>query len=78
LDYEDPRQQNGFNVVVRVTDGRHDAKTKIFVKLRDVNDNPPRVEGPKERTLSEDVRVGTIVAKFTAKDDDFGGKDTHT
>lgn len=45
-----------------------------MVRLKDVNDNPPRLDKAEARvSLREDVRPGTLVETFTARDPDQGG-----
>ncbi|VDN56529.1 unnamed protein product [Dracunculus medinensis] len=55
LDYEDPTQRSGFNVGVRVYDGRYYATTRLRIRLEDRNDNSPIITGPQTSRISEDA-----------------------
>uniref|UniRef100_A0A1I7XFP4 Cadherin domain protein n=1 Tax=Heterorhabditis bacteriophora TaxID=37862 RepID=A0A1I7XFP4_HETBA len=70
LDYEDPVQQQGFRLTVRVNDGLHDAISSIVIDLLDRNDHAPDIAGPSEVRISEDAERGIIVASFTVTDRD--------
>ncbi|KAI6218118.1 CBR-HMR-1 protein [Aphelenchoides besseyi] len=72
LDYEDPRQRDGFLLGVRVFDGRFYATAKVRLQLEDRNDNPPRIHGPQSLRISEDVKIHEQIAVFTATDEDVG------
>lgn len=81
LDYEDPEQKHGFNITIQVHDGGevdgipHTDTSKVRIKLRDINDNPPEFERPSiEVTVREDAPKGTQLANFTARDPDQNGQ----
>uniref|UniRef100_A0A914C6R2 Cadherin n=1 Tax=Acrobeloides nanus TaxID=290746 RepID=A0A914C6R2_9BILA len=74
LDFEDEAQKNGFDLQVRVFDGRFDATTWVQIKLEDRNDNVPTISGPKTSRVLEDVDRGHLIANFTATDIDFGDR----
>uniref|UniRef100_A0A915AWG2 Cadherin domain-containing protein n=1 Tax=Parascaris univalens TaxID=6257 RepID=A0A915AWG2_PARUN len=70
LDYEDPTQRDGFNIGVRVYDGRFYATTRLRIRLEDRNDNAPVITGPQKAQVFEDAPRGTIIAKFGVFDAD--------
>ncbi|KHN83505.1 Cadherin-related hmr-1, partial [Toxocara canis] len=70
LDYEDPTQRDGFNIGVRVYDGRYYATTRLLIRLEDRNDNAPIVSGPQRAQVFEDAPRDTVVAKFSVFDAD--------
>lgn len=70
LDYEDPTQRDGFNIGVRVYDGRFYATTRLRIRLEDRNDNAPIITGPQKAQVFEDAPRGTIIAKFSVFDAD--------
>lgn len=71
LDYEDTSQRPGFNLTVRVTDGRYFASAPVHLTLLDQNDNAPKIHPAPNVFLREDVRIGTNVTRFTATDPDL-------
>lgn len=80
LDYEDPEQKYGFNITIQVNDGgeiegvSHTDVAQVYVRLRDINDNPPEFDKPSiEVTVREDAPKGTQLANFNATDPDQGG-----
>lgn len=80
LDYEDPQQKDGFNITIQVHDGgelldvKHTDTAKVFIKLRDVNDNPPEFKRPSiEVAVKENAPIKTQLANFTAVDPDQNG-----
>ena len=82
LDFEDPQQKYGFNLTIRVcdhgpmsTDPYHTDYAKVYIRLRDINDNKPEFEKANiEVQVPEDSRIGTSLARFLATDADQGGK----
>ncbi|XP_068201441.1 neural-cadherin-like isoform X2 [Palaemon carinicauda] len=83
LDYEDPKQRDGFRFQVqvndmgeeKVTEAYHLARTWVKVKLRDINDNEPQfLETPPEVQVLENAPPGTSLAVIAASDPDMGGK----
>ncbi|KAJ1347473.1 Hmr-1p [Parelaphostrongylus tenuis] len=74
LDYEDQAQRDGFRLRIRVSDGLHEAISNVFVQLVDQNDHPPDIVGPSEVRIAEDVRPGTIVARYSVSDRDAGDR----
>ncbi|VDD96463.1 unnamed protein product [Enterobius vermicularis] len=77
MDYEDPTQRRGFNIAVRVYDGRHEASTKLRIQLEDVNDNPPECFGPKRKDVSEGADRGTQIGQITCIDRDENDRATY-
>lgn len=80
LDYEDLEQRYGFNLTIQVNDGgdvegvEHTDTTRVKIRLRDINDNPPEFDRPSiEVTVSESAPKFTGLANFTARDPDQGG-----
>ncbi|XP_022246295.1 neural-cadherin-like [Limulus polyphemus] len=81
LDYEDPNQRFGFNITIQVSDDggqskdpRHIDRAKIEVRIRDINDNPPKfLKENKNALIPEDAEIETSVANFTAVDPEKGG-----
>lgn len=52
----------------------HTAHSWVVVLIKDVNDNPPLLDKSESRiSIKEDVKVGTLVETFTARDPDQGG-----
>ncbi|XP_064117207.1 neural-cadherin-like isoform X1 [Macrobrachium nipponense] len=83
LDFEDPKQRDGFRFQIqvndmgeeKVTDAYHSARTWVKVKLKDINDNEPQfLETPPEVQVFENTPLGTSLAVITASDPDMGGK----
>ncbi|CDW56179.1 Cadherin C and Laminin G 2 and Cadherin domain co ntaining protein [Trichuris trichiura] len=73
LDYEDPLQRNGFNLTVRVSDGRFTSKADVYLRLLDENDNAPEfVDPPHMVSIREDAPVGRLVVWFRVRDKDAG------
>lgn len=70
MDYEDQRQQKGFNLKVRVSDGLFEAYTKVHLDLEDINDNPPECHEPKEKIISEASERGAKIATIKCEDKD--------
>ncbi|ROT68712.1 neural-cadherin-like [Penaeus vannamei] len=82
LDYEDPRQRQGFRFKVQVSDkgaeGWREAAQLdwawVVVDLLDDNDNAPDLSNRQVNlTLPEDTPIGHLLASFTAHDRDQGG-----
>lgn len=80
LDFEDIHQKYGFNITIEVNDGGeidgvpHTDTATIRIKLRDINDNPPRFDTPNvEVEVPENAPRGTQLANFTAHDPDQNG-----
>ncbi|XP_066968094.1 putative neural-cadherin 2 [Macrobrachium rosenbergii] len=85
LDFEDDMQRRGFNFMIQVTDrGRggwvdphHLDSAWVKVRLRDLNDNPPKfIRQHVLVTVGEDTKPGTVLAALPAHDPDAGGKQT--
>ncbi|XP_064106311.1 putative neural-cadherin 2 [Macrobrachium nipponense] len=85
LDFEDDMQRRGFNFMVQVTDrGRggwvdphHLDSAWVKVRLRDLNDNPPKfIRQHVLVTVGEDTKPGTVLAALPAHDPDAEGKQT--
>ncbi|XP_015922304.1 neural-cadherin-like isoform X1 [Parasteatoda tepidariorum] len=82
LDYEDPMQRYGFNITIQVSDhggettnAYHIDYSKVFIRLTDINDNPPEFSEPLLRaSVEENVTVGYVIKKFQARDPDQAGK----
>lgn len=82
LDFEDLNQRWGFNITIQVSDHGgessdpyHTDYAKVYIRLRDINDNKPEFEKPNiEVQVLEDSRIGTSLARFQATDADQGGK----
>lgn len=82
LDYEDLNERWGFNITIEVSDDAgqsndpyHTDHAKVYISLRDINDNKPYfVKNRIETTVVENSPVGTFIAQFTANDIDQGGK----
>ncbi|GFY53891.1 neural-cadherin [Trichonephila inaurata madagascariensis] len=82
LDYEDPMQRYGFNITIQVSDhGGETSNTyhidysKVFIRLIDINDNPPEFTEPMlKASVQENVTIGYVVKKFHARDPDQAGK----
>ncbi|CAJ0930369.1 unnamed protein product, partial [Mesorhabditis belari] len=74
LDYEDATQRGGYQLEVKVSDGIHEARTRLEIELLDRNDHAPVIDGPTEKTIKEDAKRGHFIAKYTASDRD--DKDT--
>ncbi|KRY66373.1 Cadherin-related hmr-1, partial [Trichinella pseudospiralis] len=73
LDFEDPLQRVGFNLTVRVSDGRFSSWAPVRIRLLDENDNTPEfVNAPQAISLLENVRPGTVLFAFTVRDRDAG------
>ncbi|KRX24151.1 Neural-cadherin, partial [Trichinella nelsoni] len=73
LDFEDPLQRVGFNLTVRVSDGRFSSWAPVRIRLLDENDNAPEfVNAPQAISLLETVRPGTVLVAFTVRDRDAG------
>jgi hypothetical protein len=68
LDYEDPSQRNGFELDIRVFDGKFYATTKIRIEIEDINDSAPIITGPKQTSILENVERKELVAEFVATD----------
>lgn len=69
-----PWQLNTLQGPNSTDDNYHTAHSWVVVRLKDVNDNPPRLDKAEARvSLREDVRPGTLVETFTARDPDQGG-----
>jgi hypothetical protein len=68
LDYEDPLQRNGFELDIRVFDGKFYATTKIRIEIEDINDSAPVIAGPKQTSILENVERKELVAEFVATD----------
>ncbi|XP_042206047.1 putative neural-cadherin 2 [Homarus americanus] len=82
LDYEDDTHRRGFKFMVQVTDrgrggwrdARHMDAAWVSIRLRDVNDNPPKFHRPHAHvTVKEDAAPGTLLAALPAHDPDMGG-----
>ncbi|XP_045113360.1 putative neural-cadherin 2 isoform X2 [Portunus trituberculatus] len=83
LDYEDPEHRQGFRFQVQVTDmgdagwgqEEHVDETWVNLRLVDANDNAPTfASNHAHLTLPEDTPAGTLLASFTAHDEDGGGE----
>ena len=81
LDYEDPEQKYGYNITIQVNDGGeiegvpHTDEANVYIKLRDINDNPPEFDKPSIETLAkEDFPIKTLLATFNATDPDQNGQ----
>ncbi|KAG7163819.1 Neural-cadherin-like 11, partial [Homarus americanus] len=83
LDYEDETHRRGFRFLVQVTDmgrggwkdPRHLDAAWVSVRLRDINDNPPRFHRPHAHvTVREDAAPGTLLAALPAHDPDMIGQ----
>ncbi|XP_047482155.1 putative neural-cadherin 2 [Penaeus chinensis] len=83
LDYEDPRQRQGFRFKVQVSDKGADGWREpaqldwawVVVNLLDDNDNAPDLSKRQVNlTLPEDTPIGHLLASFTAHDRDQGGR----
>ncbi len=70
-------QRVGFDLDVRVYDGKHAAHTRVHVVLRDENDNAPTIGEPRHFTLDEAGPVGARIGRLSVVDPDFGGRDEH-
>ena len=66
-------QRNGFNLTILVsddgnvqgTDPRHLDYAKVRIRIRDINDNSPKFQNQHiQVTVSEDTRVGSVIATF--------------
>ncbi|RWS06307.1 Pt1-cadherin-like protein [Dinothrombium tinctorium] len=80
LDYEDPRQRYGFNLSITVSDEEvfvdsyHIDMVKVYIKLRDINDNEPVFDQPIiEIEVAEDIPLNSILAELRATDADENG-----
>ncbi|CAI2294435.1 unnamed protein product [Caenorhabditis sp. 36 PRJEB53466] len=79
LDFEDDVQRDGFDLRLRVSDGRHDAEAAVHVALVDRNDHAPIIHGATEHRIREDVPVGFRLGRYTTSDkdaDDSASEDT--
>ncbi|CAB3408176.1 unnamed protein product [Caenorhabditis bovis] len=70
LDFEDDAQRLGFDLRIRVNDGRHNAETSAHVSVLDRNDHAPVIHGAGEHTLREDAAPGTVLGVYTTTDRD--------
>ncbi|XP_044594516.1 fat-like cadherin-related tumor suppressor homolog isoform X4 [Cotesia glomerata] len=71
----DKEKQPEFKFQVIATDNgnpKHFARTSVYIKLNDYNDNPPSfVNDHYEATVKEDALPGTVVVKLTTIDKDI-------
>ena len=83
LDYEDPKQRDGFRFQIQVSDTGeemaiepyHLARSWVKVKLKDVNDNEPQfLETLSKVQVFENTPLGTSLAFIKASDPDMDGK----
>lgn len=73
VDYDPPWNQRFFNLTISVTDGRFSDTCYVAINVTDFNDNAPQIEPRSVNVvLFENVTVGTLVANFSATDNDEG------
>lgn len=53
-------------------DGIHEASTGVEIRVKDVQNRPPVFQGSLAAVINEDSPIGTLVARFQAKDGDHG------
>ncbi|XP_078371306.1 protein dachsous-like [Oculina patagonica] len=69
----DRENQTFYDLVVKATDGGSPPKSSlshVFVNIIDVNDNIPAFSGPYSVDVDEDLKVGSVVKRVTATDND--------
>ena len=69
----DRENQTFYDLVVKATDGGSPPKSSlshVFVNIIDVNDNIPAFSGPYSVDVKEDLKVGSVVKRVTATDND--------
>ncbi|XP_022238088.1 neural-cadherin-like [Limulus polyphemus] len=84
LDFEDINQRYGFNITIQVSDDggqssdpRHIDRAQIQIRIRDINDNPPKfLKANIHEVVPEDAEINKSVTKFTAIDPENGGTST--
>ncbi|XP_018016523.1 neural-cadherin isoform X4 [Hyalella azteca] len=76
LDFEDVRQPHIYQLVVTATEdsGGFSTSVDLTIKVKDVNDNPPKFDLPdyQAHNIDEDIAIGNTVLKVKARDDDVG------
>lgn len=53
-----------------MSDGLHEARTRVEVDLLDRNDHAPVIIGPSEIRIAEDIAVRSRIAGYEAEDRD--------
>ena len=69
----DRENQTFYDLVVKATDSGIPPKSSlshVFVNIIDVNDNIPAFSGPYSVDVDEDLKVGSVVKRLTAIDND--------
>lgn len=69
----DRENQTFYDLVVKATDSGIPPKSSlshVFVNIIDVNDNIPAFSGPYSVDVDEDLKVGSVVKRVTASDND--------
>ncbi|XP_041864735.1 protocadherin Fat 3 [Melanotaenia boesemani] len=67
----DAEVQSVYNMTVQVTDGTNFATTQVFIRIQDINDNPPVFSQPAyDVSVSEDVPADMELLRVRASDMD--------